>query len=57
MAELMRIDSSLKRMDSLRVASNIKRMGRLELPYTCVANLAKLCHHKPYRAGSRGHHG
>ena len=41
MAELMRIDSSLKRMDSLMVASNIKRMGRLELLYTCVANLAK----------------
>lgn len=37
----MRIDSSLKRMDSLMVASNIKRMGRLELLYTCVANLAK----------------
>ena len=41
MAELMKIDSSLKRMDSLMVASNIKRMGRLELLYTCVANLAK----------------
>lgn len=41
MAELMRIDSSLKRMDSLMVASNIKRMGRLELLYTCVANLVK----------------
>ena len=41
MAELMRIDRSLKRMDSLMVASNIKRMGRLELLYTCVANLAK----------------
>ena len=37
----MRIDSSLKRMDSLMVAFNIKRMGRLELLYTCVANLAK----------------
>ena len=41
MAELMRNDSSLKRMDSLMVASNIKRMERLELLYTCVANLAK----------------
>lgn len=41
MAELMRIDSNMKRMDSLMVASNIKRMGRLELLYTCVANLAK----------------
>lgn len=41
MARLMKIDSSLKRMDSMMVASNIKRMGRLELLYTCVANLAK----------------
>ena len=28
-------------MDSLMVASNIKKMSRLELLYTCVANLAK----------------
>ena len=40
MAEMMKIDLSLKRMDSLMVESNIKRMGRLELLYTCVANLA-----------------
>ena len=41
MAEMMKIDLSLKRMDSLMVASNIKRMSRLELLYTCVVNLAK----------------
>ncbi len=41
MAEIMKIDQSLKRMDSMMVASNIKRMGRLELLYTCVSNLAK----------------
>lgn len=41
MAKIMKIDSSLKRMDSLMVESNIKRMSRLELLYTCVANLAK----------------
>ncbi len=41
MAQIMKIDLSLKRMDSLMVASNIKKMGRLELLYTCVANLAK----------------
>ena len=41
MAEMMKIDLSLKRMDSLMVSSNIKRMSRLELLYTCVANLAK----------------
>ena len=41
MAEMMKIDRSLKRMDSLMVASNIKKMSRLELLYTVVANLAK----------------
>lgn len=41
MAQIMKIDLSLKRMDSLMVASNIKKMGRLELLYTCIANLAK----------------
>jgi hypothetical protein len=41
-AELMKIDGSLKRMDSFMVASNIKKMSRLELLYTSVCNLVKL---------------
>lgn len=41
MAKMMKLDLSLKRMDSMMVASNIKRMGRLELLYTCVANLSR----------------
>lgn len=41
LAEIMRVDLSLKRMDSLMVASNMKRMSRLELAYTCTANLVK----------------
>lgn len=41
MAALMQVDHSLKRMDSSMVASNIKKMSRLELLYTCVANLVK----------------
>lgn len=41
MAELMKVDVSLRRMDSLMVSSNIKKMNRLELLYTCVSNLAK----------------
>ena len=41
MAQVMKIDQSLKRMDSMMAASNIKRIGRLELFYTCVNNLAK----------------
>ena len=38
---LMKIDPSLKRMDSMMVAANIKKMSRLELMYTVVANLLK----------------
>jgi len=41
MAEMMKIDRSLKRMDSMMVASNIKKMSRLELLYTVVANMVK----------------
>ncbi len=43
MAAMMKVDRSLKRMDSLMVASNIKKMSRLELLYTCTANLANAC--------------
>lgn len=41
-AGIMKINSSLRRMDSLMVASNIKKMGRLELLYTCVSNMVNL---------------
>ena len=41
MAEIMGIRKGLKR-DSMMIASNIKKLSRLELLYTCVANLVKL---------------
>lgn len=44
MAKMMKINTGMRRMDSLMVASNIKKMSRLELLYTCVANLAKFMH-------------
>ena len=44
MAIMMKLDGSLRRMDSAMVHANIRRMGRLELLYTCVANLAKEIH-------------
>ena len=37
----MNIDPSLKRMDSLMVSSSCKKMSRLEVLYTCVANMVK----------------
>lgn len=42
MAAMMKLNTGMRRMDSLMVASNIKRMGRLELLYTCVANLCRV---------------
>lgn len=41
-ADIMGIHIGLKRMDSMMVASNIKKLSRLELLYTCIANLVKL---------------
>jgi len=38
-AKRMSIKGTLKRMDSLMISSSCKRMGRLELMYTCVSNL------------------
>lgn len=35
----MDINPSIKRMDSMMIESNIRQMGRVELLYTCLANL------------------
>lgn len=43
-SDIMGIHTGLKRMDSMMVASNIKKLSRLELLYTCVANVVKLLH-------------
>lgn len=40
-AQVMNITPSMTRMDSLMIASNIKKLSRLELFYTCVANMVK----------------
>jgi len=41
MREYMGISNNVKRMDSMMVESNIRKMGRLELLYTCLSNLVK----------------
>lgn len=41
----MKISPNVKRMDSMMVESNIRKMGRLELLYTCLANLVSLISH------------
>ena len=42
MREYMELSPSIKRMDSMMIESNIRKMGRLELLYTCLSNLVKL---------------
>lgn len=37
----MEISPEIKRMDSMMIESNIRKMGRLELLYTCLSNLVK----------------
>ena len=41
MRQYMEISPSVKRMDSMMIESNIRKMGRLELLYTCLSNLVK----------------
>ena len=41
-SSFMNLHSNIKRMDSLMIASNCKRMSRLEIIYTTVANAMKL---------------
>lgn len=38
------INPTMKRMDSIMIASSCKRMSRLELFYTCVSNVVQLLH-------------
>ena len=42
--EYMEISPTIKRMDSMMIESNIRKMGRLELLYTCLSNLVKELH-------------
>lgn len=44
MREFMDISPNMKRMDSMMIESNIRKMGRLELLYTCLSNLVKKLH-------------
>ena len=37
----MGISKDIQRMDSMMIESNIRKMGRLELLYTCLSNLVK----------------
>lgn len=41
LAKIMKVDHSLRRMDSMMIDSNIKRMSRLELLYHCTARMVQ----------------
>lgn len=43
-ADYMKLNSNVKRMDSLMIASRSKRMSRLEIIYTTTANAIRLLH-------------
>lgn len=43
-AKLMNIDGRIRRMDSLMVESNIRKLSRLELIYRCISRLAGWLH-------------
>ena len=45
-AKLMKIDGRIRRMDSMMVASNIRRLSRMELLYRCISKLVKYLHDK-----------
>jgi hypothetical protein len=42
--EYLNVNPSMKRMDSLMVSSSCKKMSRLEILYTCMANMVKALH-------------
>ena len=43
-AKLMDINPRIKRMDSMMIAANIRKLSRIELLYTCVAKLVIYLH-------------
>lgn len=43
-AKLMDINPRMKRMDSMMIAANIRKLSRIELLYTCVAKLVIYLH-------------
>ena len=43
-ARMMGIDKRIRRMDSLMVEANIRKLSRMELIYTCIAKLIRYLH-------------
>ena len=45
---LMGLTPNIRRMDSMMISSNIKRLSRFELIYRCISNLVKYLHKNGY---------
>lgn len=43
-AKMMKIDGRIRRMDSLMVEANIRKLSRMELIYRCISGLVKWLH-------------
>ena len=43
-AKMMGIDKRIRRMDSLMIEANIRRLSRMELIYTCISKLVSYLH-------------
>lgn len=43
-AKIMETSPRVRRMDSMMIAANIRKLSRVELLYTCVAKLTTYCH-------------
>ena len=43
-ARMMGIDKRIRRMDSLMIEANIRRLSRMELIYTCISKLVSYLH-------------
>lgn len=57
-AKMMKLNSNIKRMDSLMIEANIKNMSRIELLYACTAHLARrICRNRiDIDLGTLGHY-
>ena len=54
-AKLMGISGKVRRMDSMMIESNIRKLSRMELLYTCISKLALRYRRHPAACGSGIH--
>lgn len=49
--KMMNISPHMKRMDSMMIATNIRKLSRVELLYTCIAKLILFFHKRIWKLG------